>query len=249
MKQILYGVGKSVLTDYVDPSKIVGLSKLKDIAINFSGDEEAVTGGDDPYPITYFPKDKAITITATNALFDMSMLNATQGASVTVGEIDMTEIIDHEIPAGGVLDLEHEPIADSVVINGFTEIDTDTTIASGEFYVDGVSKQIKFSEADTGEAIVGIYKRKSSANAETISVLKDTIAKPFTYVHRIPIYDDNNRIVAQGQLIIFKCRANNNFEFNLQPQTAFSPKLELKALDPKRTDKKLWDFTIDPVVV
>jgi len=75
--------------------------------------------------------------------------------------------------------------------------------------------------------------------------MQDTISKPFSFTHRIPVYDDNSQIVGQGQLVVFKAKAKGAFEFNLQPQTAYAPKIELSALNPRRTDGKLWDFTID----
>lgn len=247
MKQILYGVGKSVLKDFKDPKQIVALSKLKDVAINFSGEEEPVVGGDSPYPIAFFPKDKAITVTATNALFSMKMLNVTQGATITKGSVAMTEFLDGAIPSDGDYVLGFAPIAGSVVVDGFTEVATEVEVATGKFFVDILNKTIVFAVTDAGQEVDGVYERMSSANAETMSIMKDTLAKPHVFIHRIPVYDDNNTVVGQGQLIIYKAKANNNFEFALQPQTAFAPKLELQALDPKRQDQKLWDFTIDPV--
>lgn len=247
MKQILYGVGKAVVKDYVDPKKILALSKLKDVTVNFSGDEEAVNGGDNPYPITYFPKDKAITVTATNALFDIKFVGATQGAEVTTGAVDMTEFIEADIPSDGIISLDFEPKDGSVIINGFTEVALEASVVAGSFFVDKVTKELVFASADAGKEVDGIYERISNSNAQTVSGTKDTFAKPVVFTHRIPVYDDNNSVVGQGQLIVFKAKSTNAFELGLQPQTAFAPKMEFKALDPKRADKKLWDFTIEPV--
>ncbi|WDV47045.1 hypothetical protein PV797_04915 [Clostridiaceae bacterium M8S5] len=247
MKQILYGVGKCVLKDFVDPKQIVALSKLKDVAINFASEEEAVTGGDSPYPITYFAKDKSITLSATNALFDLKLLNVTQGATVTTGAIRMTEFIEADVPAELTITLENSPIAETTVLEGFEAANDEASLAEGKYFVDTTKKQIKFHSSASGKSVNGIYERESAATAETISILKDTLAKPFTFVHRIPIYNDNSQIIGQGQLTVYKCKASGAFEYNLQPQTAYAPKIELKALDPKRADKKLWDFTIETV--
>lgn len=245
MKQILYGVGKSVLRDFADPTQIVAMSNLKDVTVNFGGDEDEVTGGDSPYPITTFPKGKTITITATNALFSMKFMNVTQGASVATGVVSMTEFIEGVVPSNGLVDLDYAPTTDSVVITGFEEVETSVGVVAGKFFVDTVGKQIEFAVADAGKDINGVYDRPSSATAETISIMQDTISKPFSFTHRIPVYDDNSQIVGQGQLVVFKAKAKGAFEFNLQPQTAYAPKIELSALDPRRTDGKLWDFTID----
>ncbi len=247
MKQILYGVGKSVLRDYTNRKSIVALSKLKDVSINFTNDEEPITGGDDPYPIAYFSKDKAISVTATNALFDMKMLKATQGADIQIGQVVMTEIIEAEIPSNGIITLDYKPLADTTTIDGYTEVLDELSLAAGKFFVDTTNDQIKFDTSDAGKVIEGIYDRNSGNNASTTSILKDTLAKPFEFIHRIPVYDENTQVVGQAQLTIYKAKANGNFEFNMTPQTAYAPKIELKALDPKRSDKKLWDFIIDPV--
>lgn len=247
MKQILYGVGKSILKDFVDPTKVLGLSKLKDVSVAMSGSEEEVTGGDSPYAITTFPKDKSVTIKATNALFSMKMLNATQGTEVIKGQVNFHEVIDFLIPADGIASVEHTPIAETTTIDGFVRVDDVVDLATGKFYVDTTNSVIKFDTSDAGKDAEGVYQWQSSSNAETLSVLKDSVAKPFTFIHRIPVYDDNSKKVAEGQLIVYKAKSKGDFNFNFAPQTAFAPELELTALDPKRPDKKLWDFTIDHI--
>lgn len=244
--QIMYGVGKATLRDFVDATKVVALAKLKDLGIDVAGSEDKITGGDSPYAIASMPKDIAIKISATNATFDMKMLNATQGADITTGTVSFEEMMEVIIPDDGIVNLEFDPDANSVIVDGFTKVDTAPT--TGKFQQDTVDdKKLTFAVADKGKEVVIIYTRSSNANTMTMSVLKDTMAKPFKFTHRIPIYDDNNTIVAQGQLVVFKAKANNSFNFNLQAQQAFAPKLELEAQDPKRPDKKLWDFSIEPV--
>lgn len=243
MKQILFGVGNAVLKDYTDPTKILALTKLKDVAIYFSGEEEPITGGDGILPIAYFPRDKAIQVTATNALFDIKMLEATQGTESATGSVAMTEFIDVEIPADGIVQLDYIPNDGTVAIDGFEEVDITPT--AGKFQV--VDDTLVFAVADAGKAVVGVYERPSSTSATTVSGKLDVFAKPFVFIHRIPIYDENTTIVAQGQLTVYKAKSDSSFEFNYQSKTAYAPRLVLNALDAKRSDKKLWDFTIDPV--
>jgi hypothetical protein len=247
MNKILYGVGNAVLRDFSDTTKIVAFTKLKDLSIETSANEEKVFGGDNPYALASFPKDKAIKVSAENAAFDMAMLNVTQGAAISTGKVIMTEIIDVVVPDNGELLLDFTPIDNSVILNGFTKVDESSTPATGQYKVDDTNKKLIFAVDDVGKEVSGLYERESSINAETLSVMKDTLAKPFKFIHRIPIYDTNNAIVAHGQLVIFKCKANNSFKFALKPQTAFAPKILLEAQDPMRADKKLWDFIIDPV--
>ncbi|MGE6227632.1 hypothetical protein [Paenibacillus chitinolyticus] len=247
MNQILYGVGSSVLRDFLDNKKVVALSKLKDININGTANDEKVYGGDNPYPLATFPKDKAITISATNATFSLNMLNVTQGANITTGVAVFTDVVSVVIPSDGQVTVDHE-ISGEPIIEGFTKAADLASISTGNYFVDTADATlIHFAPADSGKEVDIVYDWNTDATAQTLSVGKDTLAKPFKFIHRIPVYDDNNRVVAEGQLTVYKAQAKNAFEFNLQSQTAFAPKFELEALDPKRMDKKLWDFTIAPV--
>lgn len=248
MNHILYGVGQSILRDFMDESKVIGMTKLQNVTISGTGSETDVFAGDNPFPWTSFPTDKAITVTAQSANFSLKQLNITQGASVTTGTAVFTEVVEVLIPADGQIALDHEAIAGSVVVDGFTEASDLATISAGQYFLDTTDgKLLHFAPDDAGQEVEIVYEWNTEATAETLSVLKDTFAKPFKFIHRIPIYDDNSQIVAQGQLTVYKAKANNSFEFNLQRQTAYAPSLELRALDPKRADKKLWDFTIAPV--
>lgn len=244
MAQILYGVGKSILRDFKDETKIIALSKLKNVSIEATASDEKIFGGDSPYPIASFPKEKSITVSAENATFDMKLLNATQGANMVTGAVKFEEVIEVIIPADGQVNLEFEPIANSVVIEGFTK--GETTPTAGQFVVDSVDTSLlKFHAGDAGKEVTIIYQRNSGATTNTMSIYKETLAKPFKFIHRIPVYDEDNAIVGHAQLVVYKAKSNNQFSFGLQPQTAFAPKIDLEALDPKRPDGKLWDFSIE----
>lgn len=249
MGQIIYGVGSSVLRDFVDKTKIVALSKLKNVSVDTSASDEKLYGGDSPYPFATFPKDKAIKVSAENATFSMDLMNVTQGATISTGAVTMTNMLTVNIPADGIINLTEEPLVDTLVVSGYTEAGTVETVTTGQYFQDGVDpKKLTFDTDDAGKEVDIVFDYTSGTGAKTLAVMKETLSKPFTFIHRIPIYNDNNVIEGYGQLTVYKCVANNSFNFNLQPQTAFAPKLDLEALDPKRPDGKLWDFVIDPVV-
>lgn len=245
--QILYGVGNAVFRDFSDATKIVALSKLKDLNVETSSSEETVMGGDSPYPLAKFPKDKTIKVSCSNAYFDIKQVGMTQGVDPAVGQVVFTEMESYVIPTGGIVTVKYTPLDTGLVVDGYTLPAKGTTAgATGTATQDTTdAKKFYFNTADVGKEVVFVYDRNSSASAQTLAVTKDAMAKPFKFVHRIPVYDDNNTVVGQGMLIVYKCRANNAFTFGLQPQTAFAPKLELEALDPKRPDGKLWDFVVD----
>lgn len=246
MHQILYGVGSAVLREFTDNSKIVALTKLKNLSVEASSNEEKIFGGDASYPIAIFPKDKAIKITAENALFDMSMLNATQGADTVTGAVVFTEPMTVLVPTDGIVTLKYAPLTGSVLVVGYSVVVAPATPVAGTSYlVDETAKTITFAVGDAGKEVDIVYERTSDAGTVTMAVLMDTLAKPFKFIHRIPVYDDSNNVVGQAQLVIYKAKAANNFTFTMQPQTAMAPKLELEALDPKRPDGKLWDYSVE----
>lgn len=247
MNQILYGVGTAILRDFLDEAKVIAFSKLKDITVTGSANEEVVTAGDNPYPLATFPKDKTITISGTTATFSLKQLNVSQGATISTGIAVFTDVASVMIPTNGQVTVAHD-ISGDPIIEGFTKAADLVSLAAGKFFVDTTDASlIHFHTSDKGKEVDIVFDWNTAATAETLSVGKDTLAKPFKFIHRIPIYDDNNTIVAEGQLVVYKAQAKNNFDFNLASLTAYAPKFELSALDPKRADKKLWDFTIAPV--
>jgi hypothetical protein len=246
---IIYGVGQSILKSFQDATKIIAMSKLKDVGVQFSGNEDIITAGDDPYPFAKFPKDKAIAITATSAVFNLDLLNITQGAVATTGVVTMNGVMEVAIPDDGVVNIiDHATVdAGSVIVQGYTEGADSATLVTGQYFQDATTPtKVNFAVADKAKVVQIVYTYQSGATAQTISVLKDTLSKPFTFIHLFNVFDDNNTIVADGQLIVYKAQAKNAFDFNLQSLTAFAPKIALDALDPKRVDKKLWDFTMSP---
>lgn len=239
-KSIIYGIGEAVLTDLKDPNKIIGFSKLQNLTIDMSAEADEVRGGDDPYPITEFPRTNNITITAQDALFDIDYMALSQGTKYeNLPSVEMTEFLNIVIPADGIVELPEAPVDDSVVIRGFEKA---AAPEKGKFSVEG--KKITFHADDANASINGIYKIKRTGSVKSVAGLKGKFPKPFKFTHRVPIYNDENQIVQQMELTIFKCKSDSNFNFDLAQQQAYAPQVSLKALDPKRPDKKLWDIVL-----
>lgn len=255
MIQILYGVGRSVLRQFDDPTKIVGLAKLNNVTIESAGNEDKIFADDNPYPLAVFPQDKTITISAESAVFNTSMFQVSQGGTIVTGVKDMTEILLVNVALEDGMGVV--PIAPpkegstiktgSVVVEDHVSVESEIEVdEAGKFYFDPVENVVYLHESEAYSDINLIFEWESSDQAQTLEIMRDTFSAPFRFIHRIPIYDDGNQVVGHGQLTIFRAKANNNFTFNLQHQTAFAPTLELEALDPKRADGKLWEWTVEP---
>lgn len=259
-KRILYGVGTANCIDLDDKTETIAFGKLQDLTISFSSDSEEINGGDDPYPITEFPKTRTITVTAKDAMFDIDLFKFSQGAEAQeVKDGEMLEQIYFAVEEDGTITLPHTPVEGSVVVNGFTNgadasagteeeaegTEGSQTDAKKTFTV--AENKLTFDKSVAGETVTGYYYRKIKGTGTITSGYKTKFPKPFKFVHRIPVYDDNNQIVQQAQLTIYKAKSDNSLEINHAPQTAYAPQLSIKALDPKRADGKLWDYTIENV--
>lgn len=242
-KTILYGVGTANCIDLDNKFETIAFGKLQDLTINFGSDAEEINGGDDPYPITEFPKTRTITVTAKDAMFDIDLLKFSQGAEAKeLKDGEMLEQIYFTVEADGTLTLPHTPVDGSVAVNGFSATAQDE---KKKFTVAG--EKLTFDKSVAGKTVTGYYYRKIKGSATMTSGYKAKFPKPFKFVHRIPVYDDNNQIVQQAQLTIYKAKSDNSLEINHAPQTAYAPQLSIKALDPKRADGKLWDYIIEDV--
>ncbi len=242
-KTILYGVGTANCIDLDDKFETIAFGKLQNLTINFSSDSEEINGGDDPYPITEFPKTRSITVTAQDAMFDVDILKFSQGAEAKeLKDEQMLEQIYFVVEEDGTMTLPKEPIDGTVAINGFSATATDE---KKKFTV--AKNKITFDKSVAGQTVTGYYYRKSSGKGSITSGFKTKFPKPFKFVHRIPVYDDNNQIVQEAQLTIYKAKSDNSLEISHAPQTAYAPQLSIKALDPKRADGKLWDYVVEDV--
>lgn len=251
-KTIMYGVGEAMFQDLNDKSNILAMSKLQNLTINFGAESEEIHGGDDPYPITEFPKTKSITITAQDALFDIDYLAITQGASTEeVKKAQMTEMFNVRADEDGKIQLKHKPVDGSVVVKGLelkaTSSDPGAASQNAKKTFTVADKEITLPAEYKNKDVSGYYVREVEKSARSTAAFKDKFPVPFKFIHRVPVYNTENQIVQQAQLTIYKCKSDNSFEFNLQPQTAYAPQLTLKALDPKRADGKLWDFLVEDV--
>ena len=248
MNKVLYGVGTMVFKDYADPSKVLMMAKLQNVVVKSAVNEEEVFGGDSAMAFTSFPTSKEITMSARNAEFNLAFVDAAQGSEVSKGAVTFIEPVTTDVPEDGLVALGHVPVTNSLVVTteGYTVVEGNPT-ASGEVYLDVDNKKVVFHTSDAGKKVEFVYDWLSNSETVTSAITKESINKPFTVVHRIPIYEDGV-ITHEMQITVHKAKVVNGFEFNFEQQKAYAPNLELKALDSGRADKKLWSVSITPAV-
>lgn len=239
-KQILYGIGKAALRDYADPTKLISLNDMQDLTIESSFSTEDITGGNKMFPIASFPKDKTLKISATNATFNVGLIDYLEGAEVSTEEVRLTAMMEVQIPEGGIVNLEHTPVADTVLVMGFKAGDS---TSAGTFKVE--SNKITFATADEGKLANIFYEYEGGTGAVEYGVGQKTMAKPFIFDYTFPIYDEDTQITHYGSLRVFKAKCTSGFSIDPKHNTPVAPKFEANAQDPQRVDGKMWTLAID----
>lgn len=244
--QIIWGIGKGILADFTDASKLIAFANMQDLTVTSSASEEDITGGNKQFPIASFPTDKEITVSVTNSDFDTSMIEYSDGAThteKTTGQPNMKYYYEFLIPATGAVTLPKTPVTDSVKIIGFTEAESAPT--TGEFSYTGTA--LTFAVADAGMLAKVLFEYLPTTQVDVYEMFETSIAKPFAFTYLFPVYDTDNNIVANGQLEIYKAKMTTGANFEWSHRTASAPTFEAKALDPQRPDKKLWDIKYEEV--
>ena len=244
MKQIIYGIGKAVLKDFTDNTKVIDYTDLQDLSFESSFSKDDITGGNKLFPIASFKKDTAVKVSATNATFHPEMIKYMDGATETVGSAKMVGIQEVLIPANGVVTLEHKPVAGSVVVNGYKSSET---LAAGKFKVTTDSKTVSFDISDAGASVVIVYDYMGSPTAIDYTVTQSSMSKPFEFNYIFDIYDDNSQVTHKALIKVYKMQTSSGFSIDPKHQAAVAPKFEAEAKDPLRADGRLWDFFIDGV--
>lgn len=246
-KTILYGIGKGAIRDYINPTKLIAMSDMQDLSVESTFTADDITGGNKMLPIASFPKDKALTVSATNATFNWGLMEYLEGSEVKTGtEVVMAGMMEVKIPDDGVITLENTPIAESVLVMGFTKAEDDTP-AAGSFTVS--DKTVTFVANDAGKLANIFYQYKGSEEAKSYGATEKTMAKPFIFDYTFPIYDEDTQITHYGTLSIYKAKSTSGFALDVAHQTAVTQKFEAKAQDAQRLDGHLWDLAIDGVKV
>lgn len=249
MKSILYGIGKAIIQDFADPTKIISFHDMQDLTVESSFSKEDVTGGNKTFPIASFKKDQALKVSATNATFSKDLLKYTDGADVTTGAVVLPTVLEVSIPDTGVVTLGEDaptPIAKSVVIEGFESTESaEASVSAGKFKVDTSGKTITFDASDKGKVVNIYYEYNSGAKTVEYSVGELSMNKPFKFTYIFDIYDENSQPVSKGTLIVYKTQCSSGFSIDPKHQTPVAPKFEAEAKDAQRADKKLWSLFID----
>lgn len=244
MKQIIYGIGKAVLRDFKDPSKIIGFTDLQDLSFESSYSTDPITGGNKMFPIASFKKDTAVKVSATNAVFNPEMIEYMDGAKTEKKAAQLPDLKEVLIPADGVVVLDNKPVEGSIVVNGFESAEM---AAAGKFTAAAETKTVTFAAADAGKQVVIFYEYMGSANTTAYSVSQDSMSKPFELDYMFDVYDEDTQITHKCVIKVYKMQTTSGFTIDPKHQSPVAPKFDAEGRDAMRPDGHFWDFYIDDV--
>lgn len=239
--QILHGIGKAILRDFREPSKIISMTNMQDLSLESGFSTDDITGGNKMFPIASFKQEQTLNGSVTNATFDEGLLEYMDGADKTTGTATLSDVMEVAIPDSLKITLDVEPT--NVYVKGFEKGES---AEAGKFTVE--TSTITFAEADKGKVVELVYDYES-ATATEYSVTQTSMSKPFVFDYIFPIYDEDTQITHKGLIKIYKAQCTSGFTINPQHRTAFAPKFDFSARDAKRVDGKLWSLWIDGVAV
>lgn len=247
-KQIIYGTSRCALREFANPKNVVGFTDLQNMEITSGVDYDDIVGGNKVAPIVSFPKDKGITVSATNATFTEDMMLYLEGAKATVGETNLPCIHEAIVGSDATITLPHKPVADTLVIQGFTSSATTPTTA-GTYKLEESTGKITFADEDKGSTVVCYFEYKGTAKAKEYAVTNLTMATPFIFDATFDIYDENTKRVKVGAIRIYKAQCTSGFSLTADHNSPFAPKFEAKSKDAGRVDGKSWSLFIDNVEI
>lgn len=221
--------------------------------VAFQGSSLEIKGGWSLYDLISIPTGTTLTVTLSDARIDGDMLELGMGATkkeksqetnwhfgdIYVVESDNTITIPHAIDEG------------SLKLNHMTASASETP-ASGEFHVETVGDEtlVTFNDDMVGQEVLPSY--SVTEEAEVYDALNDALPKKGMVVLKFPVYDGdttNAGIAAMCQITIYLASINQNTTIGGSYKTASSFNLELKGLDGKRPDKKIWSVAFFPYEV
>ncbi|MBZ9622846.1 hypothetical protein G9F71_008270 [Clostridium sp. FP2] len=255
-------MAKDQLGFIIDTPNALIKTKKKDLIIDkstsgevsFSGDNISITGGQGFLALAEIPKSTKIDVKITNAEFSLNQMEMTSGGTVTIGAKEFSKYGDvFAVDATNSITIPEAVIVGSVRINGFTEVTT--VVATGQFKVTIASNTSTvqfFTDVTTGTEMKPSYKILTAATVAGLSVKTTDVPGSGEVILTWPIYESEeveSAIWASGQLTLFKAKINQSSKIGGSYKSASAFDINFSTLDPKRSDKKAWDFNIIPIVV
>lgn len=248
-KMIINGVGK-ILTKRICPDgekELMVLGTLQDLRIDMSVEMEDVFGGDSMFAIDTVVTSKAISITGTDAKFDLNAISLMMGSAIENGKGNAWVLDEqHVVQAGKTFKLKY-PVSDYQMDYELAPIESMTmrlesnnrVIPQSDYTIgsDNETVTISSSAVKVGDTI-GVNYQRLITDMSMANIIGDEIPFPVHVIHQGSFHQkDGTKQALETEL--YACRARGTFSINAQRATASTSAIELQVIDPERPDGRI----------
>lgn len=211
-----------------------------------SGNTLDIKGGQSPYNLLSVLTDQQVQITLTDAQFDGDLMEM-YGAEVKEQEVERTVFTDkYIIDETYKIVIPHVIKDGSLTINGLEVTADSAAVVTGEVAVEigEAETTLTFAADMEGAEVNPVYTFIDTAVA--YEFLNDKFPRRGSVTMEFPLYeedeDGNPTTTGVAQIEVYRASIVPNFTLGGSYKTASTFSVELKAEDPKRSDKKVWDI-------
>lgn len=250
-KMIIKGVG-TLLAKRICPNgekELITLGNLQDLRIDLATEAEDVFGGDGLFAIDDIITSKAISITATDAKFDLNAVSLMMGSDITNGpgnawalnEKHMVQSNNTIVLKNTVSDLQmpyelHPEESITLRLERNNKV-----IPKDAFEVstleDITTVTINHPDVDIGDVVIASYQYKVE-DMSIADLLADDVPFPVHVIHH-GSFSQKDGTKQSVETELYACKARGTFSIDAQRATASSSAIELQVIDPERPDGKL----------
>jgi len=229
--------------------ELITLGTLQDLRIDMNIEKEDIYGGDGLFPIDDLVTSKSITITATDAKFDLNAVALMMGSSVTSGVGNAWVLNEKQMVQLNNTIVLKKPLSDLVLPYELPpeesislRLEKNNKLIPREYYdvetVGGVTTiTINHPSVKVGDIVIASYQFKVE-NMSVADLIKDEVPFPVHVIHH-GSYQQKDGTIQAIETELFACQARGTFSINAQRATASSSTIELVVLDPERPDGKV----------
>ena len=251
-KMVIKGVG-TLLAKRICPNgekELVTLGTLQDLKIDLATEMDDVFGGDGLFAIDSVVTSKAITVTGTEAKFDLNAISLMMGSSITNGEGNAWALNEKQVVQANKTVVLKRPVSDLQLPY---ELDPKETISlrleknnrvipNDTFTVETTTDTtttitISNPAVSIGDTVIAAYQYKVK-DMSAANLLTDEVPFPVHVIHH-GSFQQKDGTKQDIETELYACQARGTFSIDGQRAAASTSAIELQILDPERPDGRI----------
>ena len=250
-KMVIKGVG-TLMAKRICPNgekELITLGTLQDLRIDMSTEIDEVFGGDGLFAIDNIVTSKSITVTGTDAKFDLNAISLMMGSNITNGEGNAWALNEKQVVQSNKSIVLKRPVSDLQLPYELHPEKSITlrlernnkVIPSGDFTVetegDITTIEISNPSVRVGDVVIAAYQYKVD-DMSMANILSDEVPFPVHVIHH-GSFQQKDGTKQDIETELYACQARGTFSIDAQRATASTTAIELQILDPERPDGKI----------